>query len=142
MARLVSKLSRDNLRAAAAEPSTSPEHRRTSSEATPRPSTTFTRPPEDASKRLGFFGDKSIPSAAPSRNGTTPVPASLLPPRSHSRAESTLSRDTTSTTTTVSPGAQTPRAQISPSKVGPTSFMKSVLRNSSRDGNASSLWAP
>jgi hypothetical protein len=130
MSRLVSKLSRDNLKSST-ELSSSPEqHRRASSEATPRPSGAFSRPAaefaaaEAIGRRLGFFTsnfDKSSSSAGgkSSANGSTPVPSNLLPPRSHSRADSSMStltgRDGSATASPSS--SQMLRAQPSPSKV-------------------------
>lgn len=127
--------SRDNLRLDA--PGGELRHGRASSD-TPRPSNLGrgaaapgSLSPEGtgdapANKRLGFFGDKTSPSggggagaqAAAQRSGST-IPAALLPPRSHSRADSAMSAANVSRENMNSPvpSSQTPRPHLSPSKV-------------------------
>jgi hypothetical protein len=91
--------------------------------------TTVDTPPH--SKRLGFFADKLSgasssqhhhqQSASTSGNRPSPVPShpntGLLPPRSHSRADST--RDPSSTMASSSSAANASKVHSSPSKVSP-----------------------
>jgi hypothetical protein len=109
-------------------------------DATPRPSISQPRPPDSSpptadslpphSKRLGFFADKlsgasshSNHQQSPSTSGhrASPVPfhssSGLLPPRSHSRADSAPRDPPSSNMASSSSAANASKVHTSPSKV-------------------------
>ena len=122
-------------------------HRPSFSDATPRPTPSQPRPlgqesnttsilntvdgPPPTSKRLAFFADKLSgasssqshiqPSTSTSGHRASPVPShsnnSLLPPRSHSRADSTRDPSSLSPMASSSSPANASKVHTSPSKV-------------------------
>ncbi|KII92235.1 hypothetical protein PLICRDRAFT_50655 [Plicaturopsis crispa FD-325 SS-3] len=148
-------------------------HRRSSSDATPRPTPASNarplaeaahpdslQPQGGASRRLGFFGTEKqpLPSASSSSNlghpsqstsgaSLRPVPSSLLPPRSHSRADSALAVSRDAAASPVPAGSSSnPNAgkgHTSPSKASTRTYdSKLVSREMHRLGNLAHLPAP
>ncbi|KAI0769576.1 HbrB-like-domain-containing protein [Trametes elegans] len=103
---------------------------------------------EHPSKRLGFLGDILLSSAgsisiSSSAQRSSPIPHSLLPARSHSRADPALARDNTSspTPTMANTAGQPAKGHTSPSKASSarTYDSKLVSREMHRLGNLAHL---